>query len=115
MSESGVRYDATGRVCPHAPGSCACQAGEAAKVPVGTRVRYHGSVRHLRGEYEVIGYSDLSTRHDLPEEAIAEHWPDGIAYELWPVGVEFKFGNRDQAVYFVRRASFTVLEEADRA
>jgi hypothetical protein len=78
------------------------------KVPVGTRVRYHGSAGP-HGEYIIQGHNDPAGRTDLPPEAIAEGYPDGISYELWPPGVPVKFGNRDQAIYFVRRASFDVV------
>lgn len=78
-------------------------------VPVGTLVRYHGSLRH--GLYRVTGYSDLAERRDLTAEQVREGWPDGNAYDLWPEGVPVKFGYRDQAVYFARRTSFTPVEE----
>jgi hypothetical protein len=86
-------------------------AGDGDRVPVGARVRYHGSAgRH--GEYIIQGYNDLAGHHPkLPPEVEAEAYPDGIAYELWPVGVLMKFGNRDQAVYFVRRASFDLAAD----
>lgn len=77
------------------------------KVPVGTRVQYHGTAQP-HGEYIVRGYNDLSERRDLPAEEIEKHWPDGISYELWPVGVPVKFGNRERSACFVRRASFDV-------
>lgn len=82
------------------------------KVPVGTRVRYHGSAGP-HGEYIIQGHNDPAGRADLPPEAIAEGYPDGISYELWPPGVPVKFGNRDQAIYFVRRASFDVIDAGD--
>lgn len=80
------------------------------KVPVGTKVRYHGSVDYLHGEYEVEGYCEVSERGDLTPEQVTEHWPDGVSYELWPVGMPRKFGLRENALYFVRRSSFTVLD-----
>ena len=75
------------------------------KVPAGTRVLYHGQVHVVRG------YNDLSLRTDLPPEAVTEGYPDGTAYELWPEDVPFKFGNREQATYFVRRTSFEPVED----
>lgn len=79
-------------------------------VPNGTKVRYHGSLDYMHGEYTVVGPYDLTLRSDLTPEKRAEHYPDGVAYELWPVGVPIKFGNRDQALYSVRRQSFTVID-----
>jgi hypothetical protein len=83
------------------------------KIATGTRVRYHGSAAP-HGDYVIRGYSDLSARADLPPEAIETGYPGGVAYELWPPGVSVKFGNRDQAIYFVRRASFDVLDDEPR-
>jgi hypothetical protein len=78
---------------------------------VGTKVRYSGSIESYHGEYEVTGYSDLSLRRDLPPEVIDEHWPDGIAYELWPIGVPRKFGNRHLSLHCVRRKNLSVIED----
>lgn len=83
------------------------------RLALGTRVCYHGSIRYLHGTYTLNAYSDLSLRTDLLAGYIAEHWPDGTAYDLWPEGVPVKFGNRDRAVYFVRRDSFTVLGDSE--
>jgi hypothetical protein len=80
------------------------------KAPVGTRVWYHGSAGP-HGEYVIQGYSDLAERTDLPSEAIAEGYPDGVAYEIWPAGVPVKFGNRHQSIHFVRRASFDLADD----
>jgi hypothetical protein len=77
------------------------------RLPLGTLVEYTGS--HRNGRYVIRAYSDLSERKDLPPEAVAEGYPDGIAYDLWPPGVPVKFGNRDQAVYFVRPANVTAV------
>lgn len=74
-------------------------------VPIGTRVLYHDRVHVVRG------YNDLDRRSDLTGDVKALHYPDGFGYELWPQDVPFKFGCRDQATYYVRRASFTVLGE----
>jgi hypothetical protein len=80
------------------------------KVPVGTRVRYHGSAGPP-GEYTIEGYNDPAERTDLPAAAIAEGYPDGIGYEIWPAGVPVKFGNRERSIHFVRRASFEVPDD----
>ncbi|MEV6401081.1 hypothetical protein AB0M39_40965 [Streptomyces sp. NPDC051907] len=79
-------------------------------VPVGTVVRYTGSRAH--GEYEITEHRDPAEhpRARLPlSDSARAAYPDGTAYDLWPVGVERKFGNRDRAVYYARRTSFTVV------
>ena len=43
------------------------------------------------------------------------YYPDGVAYDLWPLGVPRRFGNRDQGVYYVRRTSFRVYRKGDEA
>lgn len=72
-------------------------------IPIGAVVQYHGSLSH--GLYTVTArLKPLSCGQEM-----AQHYPDGVAYEIWPVGVEKKFGNRYLAVYNVRRTSFTVV------
>jgi hypothetical protein len=80
------------------------------RLPVGTRVRYHGGAG-AAGEYIIQGYDDPAQHRPrrLRADLIAEAYPGGIAYQLWPPGVPVKFANRNQAVYFVRRASFDVI------
>lgn len=77
-------------------------------VPVDTVVDYTGSMQHGRffiREHQVpIGNPKVDPDvHDV--DAL---YPDGVAYYLWPVGLEFKFGNRDHAVYYARRTSFSI-------
>lgn len=48
-----------------------------APVPLGTTVRYHGSLKSAHGNYTVNKLA-LPVHHP-------EHYPDGIAYSLWPV------------------------------
>jgi hypothetical protein len=72
-------------------------------VPNGTIVNYFGRLRH--GVYEIIAYTEA---RNFPERC-----PDGVAYDLWPVGVPRKFGNRGRAVYNVRRTSFAIVREED--
>lgn len=79
-------------------------------VPAGTLVRYHGSLTSHHGLHRVTGLSDLSTRTDLPAEKVAKHWPDGVAYDLWPDDIPRKFSFRERAVFFVHRDSFTVVD-----
>lgn len=76
-------------------------------VPVGAIVNYTGSQRH--GRYEVIDHRDPAEHPDhLSEDELRELCPDGVAYDLWPVGLPRKFGNREQAVLHARRTSFCV-------
>jgi hypothetical protein len=80
-------------------------------VPIGALIEYFGSEGH--GRYRITKHDspdDHPYRQFMPED-IAEFYPDGVAYELWPVGVPRKFGNRDRAVYYVRRKSFRVLRK----
>ena len=60
-------------------------------------------------EYTVVDHDDPHNHpHPPPEPPLAEAYPDGVAYYLWPVGLPRKFGFRDQAIGWVRRTSFTV-------
>lgn len=77
-------------------------------IPVGTLVDYHGSHKH--GRYVVTAHHcphDMFPRSEWDE--VGEYYPDGVAYEIWPEGMERKFGNRDYMVYRVRRSSLTVV------
>lgn len=75
-------------------------------VNTGTVVRYHGS-SGAPGLYEVLDHRPVPDADKVPGDP-AEHYPDGVSYDLWPVGVVHRFGNRHLAVYQVRRRSFTV-------
>jgi hypothetical protein len=70
-------------------------------VEPGTTVVYRGR------EYEVVEHQE--PRPSVPQPEV--NYPDGVAYVLWPVGVEKKFGNRDQSMVQVRRRSFRVRQE----
>lgn len=80
----------------------------------GTLVDYFGSQEH--GRYKIVEVHDPSDHpyQKLTEGDIKRFYSDGVAYDLWPVGVPRKFGNRDQGVYYVRRTSFRIHEEGDR-
>lgn len=83
------------------------------KLEVGTKVRYHGSIDYMHGEYEIIGVVDPDYHRAVKGDAVVDaYYPGDEAYDLWPVGVPRKFGNRDRSLSFVRRASITVLEGA---
>lgn len=77
-----------------------------APIPLGTTVRYHGSLKFAHGTY-TVNKLELSA-HIAPGVC-----PDGIAYSLWPVDVPWKFGNRGRALHQVRRSSFTVVCPCD--
>ncbi|MFE2934926.1 hypothetical protein [Streptomyces sp. NPDC059278] len=77
-----------------------------APVPVGAVVQYFGRSQRP-GLYTV-------TEHHAPAPAAPDpevHYPDGVAYGLWPLGVPEGFGNRDRAVCQVRRRSFVVAPQ----
>lgn len=83
-------------------------------IPVGALVDYHGGITHMHGRYEVVGHSDMEARAmqvGLTSEEMDLHYPDGVGYELWPVGVEKRFGNRDQSLHFVRPVSVTEVSD----
>ena len=77
-------------------------------VPVGSVVHYFGSWGD--GQYEV----DEHRTPLLPYADAASHYPDGVAYVLFPVGKRRTFGNvRDMSVVNVRRRSFRVVTRAE--
>ena len=85
--------------------------------PIGTQVHYHGSLEHMHREYRITGTQkptdgqpDLAVYSD---EQIAEWYPDGVAYSMWPLGVPEKFGDRDKSLHYVRRDSITPIETED--
>lgn len=84
-------------------------------VAVGTVVRYFGSWADSSAPlYEI---TDQAAPGDNPnlrgaEEPVEELYPDGTAYHLWLMGKSRRFGNRQFAVYFVRRTSFSVERPA---
>jgi hypothetical protein len=78
------------------------------RYPKGTIVQYHGSKSYMHGYYFVSGYYDVEVlRPDLTAEEKDKYYPDGEAYELWPLDMPFKFGNRENGLFSVRRGSFT--------
>lgn len=93
-------------------------------VAVGTRVLYHGSNDDMHGVYTVLSSHDMeyvkqirpdivSRKGDETDAYLAEKYPDGVSYDLWPEGIPFKFGLRYMALYGARRTSFTVEPEPD--
>jgi hypothetical protein len=94
---------------------------------VGTVVTYHGSLSvNPDRKWVVRGHNDPKTMFRTQElaGAVAESnmdaetllgntYPDGVAYEIWPKDVLYKFGNRCHSVYRVRRDSLTPVEGKD--
>ena len=87
-------------------------------VEIGAIVEYFGS--HRAGRYEITGHRSPESRllmgPAVSPELLRSAYPkvaytDGVAYDLWPVGVPIKFGHRGDAVYWVRRTSFRRVEE----
>lgn len=89
--------------------------------PIGTRVEYHGSLKHKHGVYEITEHWGLDQlKHMRPDirghytdEQIAAKYPDYTAYVMWEVGAVRKFGNRDKQLHAVRRESITPVEDPD--
>lgn len=83
---------------------------------IGTVVDYHGS--HTHGRYVVVEHhnpEDLFSDEEIViatfvhETTLSEAYPDGVAYSILPVGMEYRFGNmRTYGISRVRRGSLTV-------
>lgn len=77
-------------------------------IPVGAIVDYRGSLRH--GRYVVTAHEDPKTLFPVSQHyLIADSYPDGVAYQIWPEGMPQKFGNREHMAYRVRRKSLTLV------
>lgn len=87
--------------------------------PVDTVVQYHGSLKHLHREYRITSHRDVrESRPDLSmygDEQIAEWYPDGTAYMLWPTGVEASKANHHLYLTSVRRDSITPVDKPKKA
>jgi hypothetical protein len=70
-------------------------------VPVGTVVDYRGS--HAHGRYVITEHTGPNP--DAPDKDV--HYPDGVGYTIWYVGMEQRFGSRQHSVHYVRRGSIT--------
>src|ERR1700722_141829 len=83
------------------------------RIPVNTKVQYHGSETTRHGEYIIRAYTDPEILRSIKGDAVVDkYYPDEIAYILWPVGLPHKFGERYNGVlYDVRRQFFTVVED----
>jgi hypothetical protein len=83
------------------------------RVPVNTKVSYHGSETSRHGEYIIRSYTDPEILRAIKgDEIVDKYYPDEIAYILWPVDLPHKFGERYNGVlYDVRRQSFDIVED----
>lgn len=89
--------------------------------PIGTKVTYRGSHTWRHGEEYVITEHKIPTDYahikialevnELTLEYLTEHYADGVAYTLFPEGVNpLKFGDRDEGMYCVRRESLIPVD-----
>jgi NTP pyrophosphatase (non-canonical NTP hydrolase) len=76
-------------------------------LPVGTRVRYHGSHSSYHGIYTVRRVAVADDLRAVGRNPERDYFIDHCGYELWPEGVEETYRNGDQSLHFVRRGSIT--------
>jgi hypothetical protein len=87
-------------------------------IPVGTVVTYHGSLSYdPEKRYVIMAHQNPEEMFTVTEmvlllrsETLAEAYPDGVAYTIWPEGMPQKFGLREHMIYRiyrVRRGSLT--------
>ena len=90
-------------------------------VPVGTEVEYFGSGPH--GRYKVFGHNEpmdhdelgpMARQHEEIATELMEAYPDGKAYQLWPMGVPVKMDNGHHLLRFIRRTSFRVITKGNQ-
>lgn len=79
-------------------------------LPVGTKVIYHGSHPMYHGEYVITATVDRAGLEAVGR-SIDHYFIDYTGYELWPIGVERTYRNREMGLYFVRRGSITVIPD----
>lgn len=73
-------------------------------VSIGTTVQYRG------GYYEVDAHQDPEANPRPPHyPPLAEAYPDGVAYSLWPANMTKRPDNRDFVAAFVRRTVFRIV------
>lgn len=98
------------RVTDYVPGD--------APIPVGALVYYSGSMRN--GIYEVARHytpeshpeiGPLAREHEEIVADLADAYPDGVAYGLWPFGVPREPGNGNLMVRYARRVSLRLLQD----
>jgi hypothetical protein len=89
-------------------------------IPLGTVViRISDGKRYVVDGHEdpwkEFSLQELAKMGEDPGGVLAEEYPDGVAYTIFPEGMSRKFGNRDYSVYRVRRKSLTVVNDAGMA
>lgn len=78
-------------------------------LPIGTKVDYHGSQIGYHGIYGIYGVYDAATLEQSGRDI--EHYAiDRVGYALFPWGLEQDWRNRERALHYVRRESFTVID-----
>lgn len=79
-------------------------------LPVGTKVRYHGSHPDYHGEYEITRIYDEAAL-TAAGRAVEHYGTDRVGYELTPKNAELSYRGWRDGLHFVRRTSFTVIDE----
>lgn len=83
-------------------------------VPIGTVVKYGGTLEQRHGRFEVAAHEDPADhpyRAVMDSKTLRDAYVDGVAYVLYPVGVECSTENYRRGISFVRRTSFQVIGE----
>lgn len=81
-------------------------------VPIGTVVEYGGSLDDRHGRLVVAAHEDPADhpyREVMDSKTLRDEYVDGVAYVLYPVGVERSEENCRKGISFVRRTSFRVI------
>lgn len=87
-------------------------------VPIGTVVEYGGSLGHRHGRLVVAAHEDPADhpyRRVMDSKTLRDEYVDGVAYVLYPAGVERTPENCRKGISFVRRTSFRVIGEESNA
>ena len=82
-------------------------------LPIGTKVRYHGSQVGYHGIYGIYGVYDEEMLRLTNRDPDTNYKTDRVGYALFPWGVDQDWHNRELALHYVRRDSITVIREAD--
>lgn len=78
-------------------------------LPVGTLVVYQGIQPEYHGVYRITAHASRAEL-EASGRRVEDYFIDYTGYRLWPVGVQQNYRNRERALYFVRRGSFTELK-----
>jgi hypothetical protein len=82
-------------------------------LPIGTKVIYHGSHLMYHGEYVVTSTVDR-TGLEAVGRNVKDYFIDWTGYELWPLGIEQTYRNRELSLRFVRRGSITPIQQEEK-